>query len=105
MIPDSELTGIAVGALTLTPSFDADITEYTVTTSNATNKVTATAAEGAVITMTLNEEEFTNASTATWETGENVVEITVTETGKNPTVYTVTVTKESATPDPEGGEP
>jgi len=55
--------------------------------------------------MTLNEEEFTNASTATWETGENVVEITVTETGKNPTVYTVTVTKESATPDPEGGEP
>lgn len=94
------MTGITVGALTLTPSFDAAVTEYATETENATNKVTATAAEGATIEITLNDAEFTNGSSATWETGENVIEITVTEEGKNPTVYIVTVTKSAADPDP-----
>lgn len=73
------------------------MTEYTATTENATNKVTATAAdETATVTIMNGETEVTNGSAASWELGENVLTITVTD-GNDPQiekVYTVTVTKE-----------
>ena len=68
--------------------------EYTAETSNATNKVTATPTDPAAeIEIILGEStEIENGSSATWETGENTLTITVTG-GAPATVYTVTVTK------------
>ena len=66
--------------------------EYTATTSNATNKVTATPTdETAEVTIMLGETEIDNGSSATWEAGENELVITVAGTADS-TVYTVTVT-------------
>ena len=65
--------------------------QYTATTENATNKVTATPTEeGDPVVIMLGETEIENGTSATWETGENVLEITV----DGETTYTVTVTKE-----------
>lgn len=69
------------------------MTEYETSTSNATNKVTAVATdEDAQIVIELNGTEIENESSATWETGENTLTITVTN-GDEEDVYTVTVTK------------
>lgn len=89
----SALTGLTVGALTLSPSFDASVLTYTTTTNNATNKVTATAAEGAELEIKVGDTEIENESSATWAVGENTLTVKVTENGKAPTTYTVTVTK------------
>lgn len=43
----------------------------------------------------LGDTEVTNGGNATWETGENVLTITVTADETHSTEYTVTVTKES----------
>ena len=80
--------------MTLSPTFDADVTEYTVTTSNNTNKVTATASdENATIEITKGVASVENGSQVTWNVGENVLEIKVTN-GNSSTTYTVTVTKQ-----------
>lgn len=68
--------------------------EYTATTENNTNKVTATPTDDtATVTIMLGETEVENGTSATWETGENELVITVTGTAGE-TVYTVTVTKQ-----------
>lgn len=80
--------------MTLTPTFASDTLEYTATTTNATNKVTATPTDDtAEVEILLGETEIENGSSATWEEGENVLTITVTGTTDS-TVYTVTVTAE-----------
>ena len=90
----SKLTDLTIGSLTLSPTFDADVTAYTTTTSNASNKVTATAAEGVTIAITVNGDALENEASATWETGENTVVVTASAAGTETTTYTVTVTKE-----------
>lgn len=78
--------------MTLTPTFASDTLEYTATTTNATNKVTATPTDDtAEVEILLGETEIDNGSSATWAEGENVLTITVTGTVDS-TVYTVTVT-------------
>lgn len=68
--------------------------EYTATTTNATNKVTATATDPyAEITIMLGETEIENGTSATWESGDNELVITVSG-GAPDTVYTVVVTAE-----------
>ena len=89
----SALIGLTIGALTLTPKFDSGVTEYTAATTNATNKVTATAAEGASVAITVNGTEIDNGTSAAWVVGENTVTIVVAETGKAAETYTVVVTK------------
>lgn len=90
----ARLSGLTIGALTLTPSFNADTTAYTVTTSAATNKITATPEdEGATVEILVGETEIDSGASATWSAGENTVTITVTN-GDATKVYTVTVTKE-----------
>lgn len=87
------LSALTIGSLTLDPVFDPDVTEYEASTSNATNKVTAVATdEDAEIVIELNGVEMDNETSATWETGENTLTITVTN-GDEEEVYTVTVTK------------
>lgn len=66
---------------------------YSVTTTNATNKVTATAESAdATIRITNGETEVANGSSATWANGENTLTIAV-ENGGKTKVYTVSVTK------------
>ena len=91
--PNVLLASLTLGTLELTPEFSAEVTEYTATTTNASNAVTATAADtNAAVAITVNGSEHTNGTAATWETGENTVEIIVTS-GSASKTYTVTVTK------------
>lgn len=82
------MTGISIGNLSLTPVFDKDVTSYTATTSNATNTITATVSQSGTATITVNGSAIENGGSATWETGENTVTVTV-----GSKTYTVTVTK------------
>lgn len=87
------LESLSIGSLTLSPTFAADTTSYTAETSNATNTITATAAdEDAGVAITVNGNSLTNGSSASWEDGENTVIVTVTNDGSSKT-YTVVVTK------------
>lgn len=91
--PDSTLSSLTIGSLTLSPAFDADTTTYTAATTNATNKVTAVAADSkAVITITNNGTAVTNDSNETWAAGTNTLVVKVVN-GSESTTYTVTVTK------------
>lgn len=64
------------------------------TTSNATNAVSATATDpDAGVVITVNGDSVTDGSSVTWEDGTNAVVVTVSNGGSNKT-YTVTVTKE-----------
>ena len=87
------MSGLTIGSLTLTPAFNGEVFEYTATTTNATNKITATPVDDeAEMTIEVNVEEIDNEDTATWETGENTVEVTVSKNGYTNT-YIVAVTK------------
>ncbi len=88
------LSALTIGSISLDPTFAAGTTAYTAETSNATNAITATAAdENAGVSITVNGDSLTNGSSATWEDGENTVVIIVTNGGSSKT-YTVIVTKE-----------
>ena len=70
------------------------MTEYEVTTSAATNKITATPeGEDATVEILVGETEIDSGDSATWSAGENTLTVTVTN-GDKEKVYTVTVTKE-----------
>lgn len=88
----ASLASLGLGALTLTPAFDPEVTEYTASTSNNSNTITAAGAAGSTVTITVNGEPHTSGTAADWETGENTLVIKA----KNSTgtrTYTVTVTK------------
>lgn len=90
----ARLSGLTIGALTLTPAFSGAVTEYTATTSNATNTITATPEDSkASVTILNGTAEVENGTAATWSTGANTVKITV-KNGTEQEVYTVTVTKQ-----------
>jgi len=77
----------------LVPTFSPSVTSYTAETTNGTNLITATAAKpGATIAIKVNGVGHVNGTAATWISGVNVVEITVTY-GTTQMIYTVTVTK------------
>ena len=85
---------MAIGSLTLTPSFDENTTSYTATTTNATNTITATPVDNtATVEISCNGNDYESGDAISWVTGENEVEITVSKGGASK-VYTVTVTKE-----------
>lgn len=90
---DASLSALAIGSLVLDPAFDPDTLEYIATTENATNTITATASDAAaVIAITVGETVIENGGSATWETGENTVTVTVTN-GESSRAYTVIVEK------------
>ena len=78
----------------MTPAFDTETLEYTATTSNATNKVTATPIDpNAGIEIKVWTTEIENGASATWAEGENT--LTVKSVGSDETItYVVTVTAE-----------
>ena len=92
---DVTLSALTIGALTLTPAFSSDVTSYAVTTSNASNAVTATATDNdAGVVITVDGNSITNGSSVSWEDGENNVVVTVSNGGSRKT-YSVVVTKSS----------
>lgn len=86
------LSALAVGLLQLVPPFSPSITEYDATTSNASDDVFAiTTDTNATVAIDLNGgTTVTNGGAATWTSGTNTLEITVTN-GAETGVYTVTV--------------
>lgn len=87
------LSALAIGSLTLTPAFDSGVLEYTASTTNSTNKITATPVdETATVEIESDDATIAADGTATWAAGDNVVTVTVTK-GDVEKVYTVTVTK------------
>lgn len=91
----ANLSRLTIGSLSLTPAFDASVTEYTATTTNATNTITAIAEdENATVDIILNgQTEIKSGNPATWVDGENALTIHVANGGAGK-VYTVIVTKE-----------
>lgn len=86
------LRALSIGSLLLTPDFDPDTLEYTASTTNATNMVSAVPTTGALATVKVNGTQIQNGSAATWKSGQNSVAIEVTN-GDKKTTYAVTVTK------------
>ena len=89
----AKLSALTITGVTLTPSFDPNITNYTATTTDATNAVTATAADSASVTLLVNGSSHTSGEAATWNSGTNTVVAIVSKSGYVSRTYTVTVTK------------
>lgn len=88
------MSGLAIGSLSLTPEFNSATLDYTATTANATNTITAKPTdETATVAITVGGVAVENKTAATWIDGENVVAVTITN-GEAAKTYTVTVTKE-----------
>ena len=90
---DTTLSALSLGSLTLSPAFAPAITQYTATTTNSTNTITATAAdENAEVVIKNGTDTVTSGTAATWEDGDNTVTIKVTNDGDS-RIYYVNVTK------------
>lgn len=93
---DASLSALTLGSLTLTPAFDPAVTQYTATTTNASNTVTARAKKPqAVIAITNGETPVTNGQSATWKSGDNTLTVNV-QYGTSAMTYTVRVNKTGA---------
>lgn len=87
------MSALTIGALTLNPTFDSKVLNYTATTTNATNTITVIPSKGtAAIEIDVDGTPVENGTAITWESGGNTVKIRVTD-GTSETVYTVVVTK------------
>lgn len=83
------LSSITIGLLDLVPEFDNGTLEYTVNTSNASNKVTVVPVnEDSEVTITNNGNVVTNGTSANWRLGDNDVHISV-----DGIEYKITVTR------------
>lgn len=86
------LQSLTIGALELTPAFAVGTDTYTATTSNASDVLSAVPTMGSTLKIKLAGKTLQNGAPVYWNTGENVVTITVVN-GANTKTYTVTVTK------------
>lgn len=87
------LASLVIGTLNLTPVFDPTIDTYAVTTTNASDRVTAIAQDAAAtIAIDNGGTTVTNGNTASWSAGANELTVTVTN-GGNSSTYTVNVTR------------
>ena len=95
---DAQLSELAVGSESLSPSFDFNVYSYTVTASGTSAKVEATATQpGAQVTVAYNGKNVRNGGTVTWTADGKAYPLTVTVTQGNAVrVYTVNVTKAAA---------
>lgn len=86
------LRALAIGALTLSPTFDPNVTTYTAKTTNASDMISAVPTTGALTNIRANGSKVQNGGAITWLDGENTVSATVAN-GTQTKQYTVTVTK------------
>ena len=98
---DAKLESLSIGALSLTPSFDADTVTYTATAASNVAKVAVVAtpaqnaaAVGITATAGSTTKNVVNGAEAALSTGANVLGIEV-KNGNEVKVYTVTITKSS----------
>jgi hypothetical protein len=90
---DTTLSSLSLGSLSLSPSFDASTTDYTASTTDASNNIKAVAeSDDATIAIAVDGTTHDNDTAYDWAAGENVVTITVTNESEAK-VYTATVTK------------
>jgi len=90
---DTTLSSLSLGSLSLSPSFDASTTDYTASTTDASNNIKAVAeSNDATIAIAVDGTIHDNDTAYDWAAGENVVTITVTNESEAK-VYTATVTK------------
>ena len=87
------LTALSIASVTLNPTFDAAKTSYTATVTGESSAITATAASGVGVAITVNGNSIASGGNATWATGENIVKVTASKAGSASTTYTVIVTK------------
>ena len=92
-VPDTTLSALTIGGVTLTPAFLPTVTSYTAATTDSTNTITATASDNSATVVIKNgSDTVTSGSAATWTAGANAVTVTVTKSGYTKT-YNITVTK------------
>lgn len=90
---DGRLASLTIGTLPLVPSFSAGEFNYTLATTNASDRVTAApVTAGATIAIDNGGTTVTNGNAASWSTGTNTLTITCTDNTDVKT-YTVIVTK------------
>lgn len=92
-VTDAVLTGITIANATLTPDFDDDVFTYTAATTSASGAITVTAGTGVNIAITVNGTTVANEGTASFNEGNNAVEITASKAGCNTTVTRITVVR------------
>ena len=95
---DADLDSVAIGSETLNPSFDPDVLSYTMTASNASDKVDANPAQAsAQVSMSYQGKTYKAGSTITWTADDTAHPLTITvKNGNAVKVYTIQVTKASA---------
>lgn len=91
--PDTSLSALTVGSLTLSPSFNKSVFEYTAPASVASVAVNGTAtASDSVVTVEAGGKVYDNGSSVKLAMGENVIKVNVANKTYVDT-YTVTVTR------------
>ncbi len=95
----SSLSAMALGELTLSPTFASGTTAYTASTTNAKDKLSVTTTDpNAEVTVKLGSTAITAGTDGkyefTWSEGSNTVTVKVTNgyEGEVDTTYTITVT-------------
>ena len=86
------LTGLTVGTNALTPAFSSNVYNYSVTTANDSDVITAAPADSTATVAIASTDATISTNTATWGSGTNVVTVTVSKSGVS-TVYTLNVSK------------
>lgn len=75
---DLTLTALTIGNKTLTPAFDSSVTEYTCTTSDATNTITATPYNNSTtVEIKHNNKPVENGTAVTWDEESNVIMVSI----------------------------
>ena len=94
---NAKLSGLTVGSITLSPSFDSNVLSYSANATAATAAVTATPeVAGAQVAISYNGANVKNGGTVTWLADGKAHPLTVTvKNGNEVMVYTVNVTKAS----------
>ena len=92
---EASLSGLSIGAYSLTPSFDPSVMTYSVTATNAADAVTAVpAASSASVALNYNGSNVLNGGSVTWQADGQPHPLTVTvRNGNAVRVYTINVTK------------
>lgn len=91
---NAELADLKVGGLKFNETFAPGTLAYTVTTTNASNTITAVPAKStAEIDITVEDKPVTNGAAVKWNEGANTVKVDVKD-GETKKSYTITVTKE-----------
>ena len=85
------LASLALGSLTLSPTFDKDTVTYSTNSTNATNTLSyTTESASATVATKLNDVTFTG-STVTWSSNTDTLKVIVTD-GTLSKTYTITCT-------------